>query len=226
MRRIVIEAHPGRPAPIRIALLPGAYQHPEDFERAGFAAAVRSRGLAIDLEFIAIDFAHMLDRSGLDALRREYVAPARQSGCREIWLGGASLGAYFALVYADQQPGDLDGLCLLAPYLGNRVVTGEIAQAGGVHAWQPSSIAADDEERRIWALIRRLPSEQLRVHLGQGRQDRFGHGHGMLADALPEGASDLVDGGHDWATWLRLWELFLDRFAKPVAAPAPRPGVC
>ncbi len=226
MRRIVCEACPGSAAPVRIALLPGAYQHPEDFRRAGFAAAVRVRDLAIDLEFIGVDMAHVLDRSGLDALRSEFVEPARQAGCRQVWLGGASLGAYLALAYVDKRPGDLDGLCLLAPYLGNRIVTGEIASAGGVRTWQPQAIAADDEERRIWALIRSLPSAGLRVHLGLSRSDRFGHGHRLLADALPEGASDIVDGGHDWSTWLSLWELFLDRFARTRAAPAAVPGLC
>ena len=213
-------------APIRIALLPGAYQNPEDFERAGFAAAVRARGLAIDLEFIGVDFAHVLDRSGLDALRSEFVLPARQAGCREVWLGGASLGAYLALAYADRRPGDLEGLCLLAPYLGTRILTGEIARAGGVRTWQPQSIAADDEERRIWALIRRLPSTELRVHLGLGDSDRFGHGHRLLVDALPAGASDVVAGGHDWNTWRWLWDLFLDRFANTGARAGAVPGLC
>ena len=218
MRRIVIAAQPGAVAPIRIGLMPGAYQQPEDFQREGFSQAVQARGLAIDLEFIATDFAHLLDRSVLDALQLEFIAPARQSGCREIWLGGASLGGYLALVYAAQRPGDLDGLCLIAPYLGNRIVTGEIAKAGGVSAWQPATIAEDDEERRIWALIRRLPTVPLRVHLGLARQDRFGHGHRLFADALPEDASDVVDGGHDWPTWCRLWGLFLDRFTSPRGA--------
>jgi pimeloyl-ACP methyl ester carboxylesterase len=202
--------------------LPGAYQEPEDFGREGFAAAVKARGLSIDLEFIAADLEHLLDRSVIDALRREFVVPARLSGCKEVWLGGTSLGAYIALAYAEQRPSDLDGLCLFAPYLGNRMVTGEITRAGGLRAWQPPAMAADDEERRIWALLRRLPSERLRVHLGLSRQDRFRHGHILLATALPAGASDIVDGGHDWPTWRRLWNLFLDRFASRPAGPAPR----
>ena len=226
MRRLVIKAHPGTPAPVRIALMPGAYQHPEEFEREGFAAAVQARGLSIDLEFIAIDLKHVLDRSVLDALRREVIAPARQAGCREIWLGGTSLGAYLALVYAEQWLEDLDGLCLFAPYLGNRAVTGEVAKAGGVRVWRPAAIEPDDEERRVWILIQRLSSVRLRVHLGLGRQDRFGHGHELLADALPADATDIVDGGHDWPTWRRLWGLFLDRFASSAGAPAATPDVC
>src|SRR2546430_12236556 len=36
------------------------------------------------------------------------------------------------------------GLCLLAPYPGNRIVTNEIAAAGGLLKWQPESIEQDD----------------------------------------------------------------------------------
>jgi pimeloyl-ACP methyl ester carboxylesterase len=221
MRKIVVEATPGVVAPVRIALLPGAYQEPDDFRREGFAEAVRCRGLAIDLEFVAPELAHVMDRAVLQSLHDHVVLPARAAGCSSLWLGGASLGGFLALAYAERRPDTVDGLCLLAPYLGNRMVTGEVARAGGVRHWRPAAIAADDEERRIWALIQRLPSQRLAVHLGVARQDRFGHGHALLADALPAAAVDVVDGGHDWDAWRRLWDLFLDRFAAP---PASRPG--
>jgi len=222
VRKIVVEATPGAVAPVRIALLPGAYQEPDDFLREGFAQAVLRRGLDIDLEFVAPDLAHVMDRAVLQALHEHVVVPARAAGCRSLWLGGVSLGGFFALAYAERRPRAVDGLCLFAPYLGNRMVTGEVAEAGGVRHWRPALIAEDDEERRIWALIQRLESQpHLAVHLGIGRQDRFGHGHALLADALPATAVDVIDGAHDWDAWRRLWDLFLDRFADPQAL---RPG--
>lgn len=211
MRKVVVQATPGVVAPMRIALLPGAYQEPEDFKRAGFADAVRARGLALDLEFIAPGLTHLLDRGVLDALHRDFVVPARGAGCRSVWLGGVSLGGFIALAYAESRPQMLDGLCLLAPYLGNRMVTGEVAQAGGVRNWRPGALGPDDEERRIWALIQRLPQQRLAVHLGLARQDRFGHGHALFADALPAAAVDRIEGGHDWSAWRQLWDRFLDR---------------
>ncbi len=221
MRKIVIEAVPGIVAPMRIALLPGAYQEPEDFRREGFADAVRERGLSIDLEFVAPDLAHLLDRRVLDLLHQDVVAPARAAGCRSVWLGGVSLGGFIALAYAERRPEALDGLCLLAPYLGNRMVTGEVARAGGVRMWRPGAVAADEEERRVWALIQQLPEHRFAVHLGLGRQDRFGHGHALFAAALPTAAVDVVEGGHDWPTWRYLWDRFLDRLA---ASPRLRSG--
>ena len=157
----------------------------------------------------------------LDALHRCVVVPARAAGCRSVWLGGVSLGGFIALAYAERRPEALDGLCLFAPYLGNRMVTSEVARAGGVRTWRPGALAPDDEERRIWALIQRLGEHRFAVHLGLGRQDRFGHGHALLADALPACAVDRVDGGHDGPAWRQLWDRFLERLA---ADPALRPG--
>ncbi len=194
-------------------MLPGAYQEPADFVAAGFADAVRTRALDVDLEFIAPDLPHLLDRTVLDNLRTQVVAPARAAGATSVWLGGISLGGFIALCYAERNPGDLDGLCLLAPYLGNRIITGEVARAGGLRAWQPAAARSDDEERRLWEFLKRLPHPTLAVELGIGRQDRFAHGHSLLGDVLPAASVGYADGGHDWPTWLALWSGFLDRLA-------------
>ena len=49
-----------------------------------------------------------------------------RGGLPHVWLGGISLGGLFALDYAATDAGAWDGLCLLAPYLGNRLLIGEI----------------------------------------------------------------------------------------------------
>jgi pimeloyl-ACP methyl ester carboxylesterase len=224
MRRVILPASPGKLAPRRVLLMPGAYQRPEDFITAGFATALQARGLDVDLEFIAPEFAHLLDRSVLDALHDEVILPVRADGCRELWLGGVSLGGFIALCYAERRLQGLDGLCLLAPYLGNRMVTGEVARAGGVQHWRPGPLAADDEERRVWSLIQRLHGGPLQLFVGLGRSDRFGHGHALLAGALPAAAVQFVEGGHDWPTWLRLWACFLDRLSGSAHAAAPDPA--
>jgi enterochelin esterase-like enzyme len=136
------------------------------------------------------------------------VLPARAAGV-SIWLGGISLGGLFALGYAAAYPGELDGICLLAPYLGNRILTAEIARAPGVEAWQPGELAESDEERRIWRYIKTRCTD-FPLHLGFGQGDRFSAAHRLLADTLPPDAVDVIDGGHDWSTWALLWENFLD----------------
>jgi len=193
--------------------LPGAFHSAQDFLAAGFAEAVHARRAALDLLFVDMELEHVGDRSVLGRLRTDIVLPARAAGV-SIWLGGISLGGLFALDYAASHPDELDGLCLLAPYLGNRIMTSEIAHAPGLAAWQPGELAESDEERRIWRYIKSRRTDSRPLYLGFGQGDRFSEAHGLLAATLPAESVDVIAGGHEWSTWVRLWENFLDsRFA-------------
>jgi pimeloyl-ACP methyl ester carboxylesterase len=192
-----------------MAWLPGAYQGAQDFLTAGFAEAVRRRRIALDLNFVDLELTHVGDRGALNRLRSDIVLPARAAGV-SIWLGGISLGGLFALDYAASYPDELDGLCLLAPYLGNRMLTAEIADAPGLSQWQPGELAETDEERRIWRYIKSRRADSRPLYLGFGRGDRFAAAHALLAATLPADSVDVIAGGHEWSTWSRLWENFLD----------------
>lgn len=189
--------------------LPGAYHAARDFVAFGFPEAARRRRAAVDLLFLDLELAHVGDRSVVRKLRDEVVLPARAAGV-SLWLGGISLGGLIALSYAAAYPDELDGLCLLAPYLGNRMLTGEIARAPGLAAWQPGELAETDEERRIWRYIKTRSAASRPLYLGYGKGDRFAAAHELLAATLPADSVDVVDGGHEWLTWGRLWENFLD----------------
>jgi len=216
MLTIEHRAQAAQPAPTRVILLPAAFATPADFERAGFAQALRRRQLAVDLTFAALELEHVTDRAVLSRLRAELIAPARAAGAR-VWLGGISLGGYVALCYAAAHPEELGGLCLFAPYLGSHIVTAEIERAGGLAAWNPGELAPEDEERRVWRFIQAHANGSPPLHLGLGRDDRFAARHRLLAAALAPQRVAVLPGGHDWPTWLALWENFLDtHFASNV----------
>jgi pimeloyl-ACP methyl ester carboxylesterase len=202
------KAHPECHAPVSMVLLPAAHTAPEDFVRAGFGEAVRERALDIDLTFAALEFGHVTDRSVVERIHTEHLLPARARGST-LWLGGISLGGYVALCCAARDPQGLAGLCLMAPYLGSYLVTSEIARAG-LAAWPCENLAADDEERRVWRFLKSRAPGAPQMHLGLGREDRFRDRHELLAAELRPGEVDTVAGGHDWPTWRRLWDNFLD----------------
>jgi hypothetical protein len=206
---VAVPARARSMASVRMLWLPGAYHSNRDFLEAGFADAVRARDLDIDLVFMDLEMDHIGDRSLIARLRSEQVLPARAAGV-ELWLGGISLGGLFALDYAAEHPGEIDRLCLLAPYLGNRLLTGEIAASGGLAGWRPGELADTDVERRIWRHIKERRAEAEALHLGYGRDDRFAPAHALMAAALPLECVDVIDGGHEWSTWRKLWENFLD----------------
>jgi pimeloyl-ACP methyl ester carboxylesterase len=204
-----VPAHSTAAAPTRMVWLPGAYHAAQDFLAAGFGEAVRMRRLDLDLIFVDLEMTHVGDRSPLQHLRSDIVLPARAAGV-SIWLSGISLGGLFALDYAATYPDEIDGICLLAPYLGNRILTSEIAQAPGLAAWQPGVLAETDEERRIWRHIKTRRADSRPLYLGFGQADRFSAAYDLVAATLPADAVDVIAGGHDWPTWSRLWENFLD----------------
>jgi pimeloyl-ACP methyl ester carboxylesterase len=219
MRVLLEAAKEGAVAPTRVLLLPAAYTTPEDFLREGFGRAARERRLSVDVVFVELKLQQLTERTVLHRLRHELVLPSRASGCRSVWLGGISLGGFVALAYAARFAQELDGLCLFAPYLGNHMVIGEIERANGVDGWTPGAVAEDDDERRIWRFIkeqrnRTSPRPAPGLHLGFGNEDRFADSHRLMAATLAPESVDVVQGGHEWPAWLRLWENFLDtRFA-------------
>jgi pimeloyl-ACP methyl ester carboxylesterase len=205
-----IAARPPQLCATRIIMLPGAYQGVEDFVRAGFDAAIRSRHLALDLMLAAPVLAHLTDRDWLARLHDEVVAPARADG-HTVWLGGISLGAFMALRFAAQYPAQIDGLCLIAPYLGDRSIAAQIARHEALQSWHPGELTEDDDERRIWRYVSGLRAPMPRVFLGLGTEDRFADTQRVLARALPEASTQRVPGAHEWPVWRTLWDYFLDR---------------
>jgi pimeloyl-ACP methyl ester carboxylesterase len=208
MRSILKLAEPGRAAPTQMVWFPGAYHSAQDFLAAGFPEAVLERQLPLDLRFVDLEMQHLDDREPLERLRHEIVLPALGSGV-SIWLAGISLGGLVALDYASSHPDEFDGLCLLAPYLGNRMLLNEIAAARGLAGWEPGELAQADAERRIWRYLK-VRVDPRPLYLGYGQEDRYSAAHDMLAQRLPADAVDVIGGGHEWRTWIKLWENFLD----------------
>jgi hypothetical protein len=200
---------------IRVVLLPGAYHALEEFSSAGFDQALRDRTLALELILAAPELAHLNDRRWLGELQQDIIAPARARG-GQLWLGGISLGGFMALRFAAEHDGEgaaaLDGLCLLAPYLGSRIVAAEVA-AQGLANFRAGALSDDDDERRVWRFVQHLPTmpQPPRVFLGLGSEDRFADTQQLLAAALPAGSTQVLPGGHDWPVWRALWGAFLDR---------------
>lgn len=221
MRILSDFAIPGQRAPVLAILLPGALQQPEDLVHAGFIETVRQRAVPMDLALLDLGLEYIGDSTDGTVLQRIHdcvVQPARLHNYREIWLVGISIGGFIAISYAERYPGLISGLCLLAPYPGNRILTGQIKAAGGLQQWYADSAADNDAERRIWRWLhtqreQTAAAQNPQMHLGYGREDRFVPGLQLMANTLAAHAVDTVAGGHDWPAWQQLWINFIDRTA-------------
>ncbi|ANQ83345.1 hypothetical protein dqs_0268 [Azoarcus olearius] len=195
------------PAADVLVLLAGAYDGPADFIAAGFADARAARGLALDLVLVESDLAAVCDGSLAHRLQHEVIAPARAAGATRVHTGGISIGALTALMHADACPDEAASLVLLAPYPGNRAISGEIAGAGGLAQWTPAADYPPNDERRGWRALQRIAAAGAPpVWLGYGSEDRFARGHALMGAMLPAGAHCRHPGGHDWPTWTALWD--------------------
>jgi pimeloyl-ACP methyl ester carboxylesterase len=211
------QACPGAQAPVLLVMLTGAFMVPSEMQQEGFIAALRERGLAADLRLVDSNMRYVYDGSLIDRLEREVIAPARAAGYRRIWLGGISLGGYLALAYASTHPGQIEGLTLIAPYLGRRGLLLEIQRAGGPRAWRAGAPAHDpgDHDAALWTWLGDPGPAAPPIWLGYGREDRLREGQQMLAALLPPERVSVVPGTHDWPPWRELWAGWLDRGLLP-----------
>jgi pimeloyl-ACP methyl ester carboxylesterase len=193
-----------------IVLLPAARQRLEDFIDAGFDRALHARAAGFELMLVDPMPSHLNDRSWMGRLRDDVVLPLCDGG-RPLWLGGISLGAFMALRFAAEAPPLIGGLCLIAPYLGSRIVAADIARHAELRAWTPGELSEEDDERIVWRYIRGLRAPPPQLFLGLGREDRFADTQQLLARSLPPACCVTIEGGHEWPVWRRLWDNFLER---------------
>lgn len=192
-------------SPCLVVLLPGRRDSPEDFARHDFSGIAARAGIRADLVAVDAHLGYYYRQTILERLREDVIAPARKRYDR-IWLTGISLGGTGSILYANEHPGEVDGIVLLAPFLGEEPVIDEVAAAGGLRGWKaPASLEPDDFQRRMWSWLARYEG-QPPLYLGYGTRDDFARANGLLADALPSGRVFTVDGGHDWKAWRVLWE--------------------
>jgi pimeloyl-ACP methyl ester carboxylesterase len=210
-----------------MVLLPGAYSHPDEFMREGFVKALNDNRLAVDVMLVDAHLGYYNNKTILERLSADVIAPARSKGYKSIWITGISVGGFGGLLYAQTHPGQLAGLVALAPYLGERALSTDIANAGGVARWTgplddpPGSDPRTPNETQLWQWLRGYDGSSATfgarppLYLGYGADDRFAFSHRLLAAALPAERVITTEGGHDWPEWMRLWRRMLPTLPLP-----------
>lgn len=210
-----------------LVLLPGAYSTPGEFLREGFVEALNDNRLAVDALLVDAHLGYYNARNILERLETDVIAPARRDGYRAIWIAGISIGGFGGLLYAQTHPGELAGVVALAPYLGERALAADIANAGGLARWRgPLEAAPGSDPRRpgeaaLWQWLRGYAGTHAAfgarppLYLGYAVGDRFAFSHRLLAAALPPERVFTTEGGHDWPEWMRLWRRMLPTLPLP-----------
>ncbi len=202
------------PATTLLVFLPGAYDAPQDFIQHGFVGALRKRNIAADVVIADLHVGYYTADKVVERLHNDIIIPAKEKGYTQIWLVGISLGGYGSLLYSQEYASDINGLFLMAPFLGNRTLLAEIAEVG-LAEWQAGTIQPADYDRRLWSWLKGYSDQRQSsyppLHIGYGTEDRFTESNRTLAKVLLPQHVMTTEGGHEWSPWQRLWTTFLDR---------------
>ncbi len=202
------------PASCLIVFLPGAGDTARHYVDHGFTAQVVRSQIHADMAAFNTTLAHYREDSFAARVRDEVLFPARNRGYEHVWLVGISMGGGGALRTAAAHPGLVDGVVLIAPFLGSLGLVREIAMRGGPRYWEAT---ADIRRRSVyahaweWAGHPRKPSGQaVPLHLGFGTEDLLAPVAETLAMALPTSHVIRGGGGHNWRVWSDLWRGFTE----------------
>lgn len=189
-----------------VVMLPGRGDRAEVFIREGFEQA----GVLHGFDTVAVD-AHLgyyMQRSLLDRLHADVIAPAREAGYENIWMLGISMGGLGSLLYAAEYPDQVDGVVLIAPFLGDRSAIETIVASGPLEQWDGQGDGLKDYEVAIWSYIRdaRTGGGSVPMVLGYGLSDGMAEGYERLLDYMKPSSVYTLEGGHKWTTWRPLWD--------------------
>ena len=203
----------GAPQPNLFVFMRGIGGSNATFEEEGLVDDVRALSLPFDMAAPNAHLGYYSGRTLIVRLKEDVIDPAKAEGKDHIWLVGFSMGGLGSLLYQIEQPGDIDGICLVAPFLGDEEIIDEIRAAGGVRSWSPGTYDPDEDwQRMMWHWIKDnvAGDAPVPIFLGYGTQDEFATANGLLAELLPEDRVVAIPGGHDYPTFKALWDRFLD----------------
>ncbi len=190
----------------------------EDFVQKGLSAELSRAGVRADWISVDAHLGYYRARSVIERLKKDVITPARQRGYRRIVVVGISLGGLGGLLYERDQPGEIDALVLMAPFLGGKdKVFAEITAAGGPEAWasarqnESSEAKNSDLERDLWSFLGKRHAQLPPTWLAFGEADRYADGHRLFAPLIPDKRVFRDSGGHDWKTWQVLWREVCER---------------
>jgi pimeloyl-ACP methyl ester carboxylesterase len=151
-------------------------------------------------------FGYYRERVLIERLHADIIQPARAAGIDRIWFLSVSLGGMGSLIYQSEHPEDIEGMILMAPFLGD---WDELE----AYIEDPLNDNASSEAAfvKVWRNLDSQQSLQAMLTLAYGEDDSMNRQHQWLASLLAENRVIAASGEHDWAVWQKLWPQALQR---------------
>jgi len=194
-----------------IVFLPGLGDSPDAFVEGGFIEEAR-RLRDFDLMIADAHFGYYREATIVRRLHEDIISK-RRPVYEKLWLVGVSMGGYGALAYEAEHPGVVDGLILLAPYLGEDRILASLEEAGSLEKWDPNLVKTDDEREKhevfLWTHLKKR-SKEPPLYVGSGASDRHMRQIRLLQPRIEKNRFLIVPGDHDWVTWRSLFRSILE----------------
>lgn len=219
--------HASEPVRRTVVFLPGRGDDLAGLQRHHAAQLIQQVWPDADVVLTGLTMPYYTSGVASQRLHDEVIAPLTKQGHKPIWLVGISLGGMGALLYDDAHPGDVDGMLLLSPYLGDKAIHDEIRAAGGIRRWHagpPRPIGPDTFQRELWRSIRQWgghPARAQTVWTACGDSERFREAIALMSPLLPAGHMVILPGHHNWKLWSKTLPVLLRR-ADQEGPAAPR----
>ena len=200
-------------------LLPGMGDRGITYQKRGFVETFFLYDETSDIVAVDAHFGYYKNESLVARLLWDVVEPARTNGYCRIWLVGISMGGLGAAAFATDHPEKVDGLILLAPYLGDPSLIAAIENEGGLGVWRPQD--EDDRFESLWKWLGGYAEnvDRPELYLGWGTDDRLSPALELLAPSLAGDHVYREPGGHGWVVWSPLWERILRQRATGEPEP-------
>ncbi|MBP1475834.1 hypothetical protein J7I44_16155 [Frateuria sp. MAH-13] len=213
-----------------VVMLPGRGDDLQSLGTRGIAQTIQQHWPDTDVVLTGLTMPFYREGRAAERLHEEVIVPARRRHYDQIWLVGISLGGMGALLYDRSFPGDIDGMLLISPYLGDKAIYREIQAAGGLDRWRPGPVETISEanyQRELWRYIQHwseTPERTASIWVAYGDKERFRDRIALLATQLPPGHAFELPGHHNWTLWQPAATTLLEHARPEAGSPeAARP---
>lgn len=193
-----------------IVMLPGFSDRAEAFGKHDMVQPALDSKLDADVIAVNAHFGYYRDGSVFTRVPEDVLAPARAAGYEEIWLCGISMGGFGTLYTASQSQPLVDGMFVMAPFLGRAKTIDAVRAGGGPGQWSRTDEQTGYEfDLWTWLSGYAKGEDRPRLLLGYGDEDDRDGSKKMLAEHLPESDVFVRPGGHQWKVWEPMWREML-----------------